>query len=160
VLDAVRSIPGVRYAVPLFSGGALVKLADGTYQSVSVIGLDDTSLFGRPPLLEGRIEDIYAENGFIVVKDTEYVKLGKPRIGTESQLNDNGGVIVGIAKVASSGLFGVPTLYTTFNRALQYLPNPRFTISYVLVEPKTPDDIAGIKQRVAALGYVALTANE
>ena len=48
VLDAVRSMQGVKYAVPLYSGGALVKLPDGTYQSVTVIGLDDNSLFGRP----------------------------------------------------------------------------------------------------------------
>ena len=31
VLDAVRSITGVKYAVPLYSGAALVKLHDGTY---------------------------------------------------------------------------------------------------------------------------------
>jgi len=30
VLDAVRSMQGVKYAVPLYSGGGLVKLADGT----------------------------------------------------------------------------------------------------------------------------------
>jgi hypothetical protein len=58
-------------------------------------------------------------------------------------------VIVGIAKVASSGLFGVPTLYTTYNRALQYIPNTRFTISYLLVEPKSAADVAAIKQQVA-----------
>ena len=57
-------------------------------------------------------------------------------------MNDHRGVIVGIARVASSGLFGVPTLYTTYERALQYLPNPRFTISYILVEPKSPADVA------------------
>jgi putative ABC transport system permease protein len=160
VLDAVRSIQGVDYAVPLYSGGALVKLSDGTFQSVTVLGLDDTTLFGRPRLLEGRIEDIYAENGFVVVKDTEFRKLGNPRIGTEFQVNDNRGVIVGIAKVTSGGLFGMPTLYTTYARALQYLPNPRFTISYVLVEPKSPADIPRIKQQVQALGYLALTKEE
>lgn len=160
VLSAVRSIQGVDYAVPLYSGGALVKLSDGTFQSVTVLGLDDTTLFGRPRLLEGRIEDIYAENGFVVVKDTEFRKLGNPRIGTEFQVNDNRGVIVGIAKVTSGGLFGMPTLYTTYARALQYLPNPRFTISYVLVEPKSPGDIPRIKQQVQALGYLALTKEE
>ncbi len=65
-----------------------------------------------------------------------------PKIGTEFELNDHRGVIVGIAHVASSGLFGVPTLYTTYNRALQYIPNTRFTISYLLVEPKTAADVA------------------
>lgn len=52
ILDEVRSIPGVKYAVPLYSGGALVKLGNGAYQSVSILGLDDYSLFGRPLLLE------------------------------------------------------------------------------------------------------------
>ena len=54
VLDAVRSINGVKYAVPLYSGGALVKLHDGTYQPVMVVGLDDASLFGRPELSGGK----------------------------------------------------------------------------------------------------------
>jgi hypothetical protein len=77
VLDAARSVTGVNYAVPVYSGGALVKLADGTYQAVNVVGLDDTSLFGRPQLLQGKIEDIYGENAFIVVKDPEFPKLEK-----------------------------------------------------------------------------------
>ena len=160
VLDEVRSIPGVKYAVPLYSGGALLKLNDGTYQSANVIGLDDTSLFGRPMLLAGNIEDIFAENAFVAVKDSEFYKLHDPAVGTEFELNDHRGVIVGIARVASSGLFGVPTLYTTYNRALQYIPNTRFTITYLLVEPKTLADVPRIKQQVAAAGYLALTKEE
>jgi len=160
VLDSVRSMDGVKYAVPLYSGGALVKLNDGTYQSVSVIGLDDTSLFGRPELLQGKIEDIYAENGFIVVRDADFVKLGNPEIGSEFQLNDHRCVVVGIAKVPASGLFGIPTVYTTYNRAIQYIPSPRYTISYVLAEPKNPSDVAAIKQQVEALGYLAITQEE
>lgn len=160
VLDAVRSIQGVKFAVPLYSGGALVKLPDGTYQSVTVIGLDDTSLFGRPALIEGNIEDIYAESGFVVVRDAEYAKLQNPHIGSEIELNDHRGVVVGLAKVTTSGLYGTPTLYTTYERAIQYVPNPRYTISYVLVEPKTPSDIPRIKREVEALGYNARTKEE
>jgi putative ABC transport system permease protein len=160
VLDAVRSMHGVKYAVPLYSGGGLAKLPDGAYQSVNIIGLDDTSLLGRPNLIEGRIEDIYAENGFIAVRDAEFSKLENPHIGSEFALNDNRGVIVGIATVDTSGLYGTPTLYTTYERAVQYLPNPRYTISYVLVEPKSPSDIQRIKQQVEALGYLALTKEE
>jgi putative ABC transport system permease protein len=159
VLDAVRSMRGVAYAVPLYTGGTLIKLASGKYQPVSIVGLDD-NLVGRPQLIEGRIEDIYGENAFIAVKDTEFPKLDNPRVGTEFQVNDNRGVIVGIAKVVSGGLFGVPTLYTTYKRAIQYLPNPRFTISYILVEPKTPGDAPVIAQQVHDLGYRALTKDE
>ncbi|HVP66925.1 MAG TPA: ABC transporter permease [Anaeromyxobacteraceae bacterium] len=160
VLDAVRSTNGVRYAVPLYSSAALVKLANGTYQAVTVIGLDDASLLGRPNLVEGRVEDLYGENAFAVVRDSEYPKLGRPKLGTEFELNDHRAVITGIAEVAVSGLFGIPTLYTTYSRAIQYIPSMRFTISFVLVEPTSREAIPGIQRAVRALGYEALTAEE
>ena len=158
--DEVRSMDGVSYAVPIFIGGAMVKLTDGTYQAVSVVGIDDESLFGRPELEQGNIQDIYADNAFIVVDDAEFSKLRNPKIGSTFELNNNRISIVGIAKVASNGLNGVPTLYTTYNRAIQYIPQMHFTLSYVLVQPKSDAAVAGIKQKVAKLGYVAFTKDE
>ncbi len=160
ILDAVRSMNGVKYAVPIYSGGALVKLKNGDYQYVTVLGLDDTSLYGRPMLIEGNIDDIYTENAFVVVKDAEFAKLGNPKVGTEFEINDHRGVIVGIAKVTVSGLFGVPTLYTTYKRAISYIPTTRFTSAFILVDPKTTDDVPYIKQQVKELGYLALTKEE
>jgi putative ABC transport system permease protein len=160
LLDAVRSMDGVSYAVPLFIGGALVKLDSGTYQSVNVVGLDDTSLFGRPELEQGNIQDIYADNAFMVVNDAEFSKLENPKVGTVFELNDHRGVIVGIARVAANGLNGVPTVYTTYSRAIEYIPTTRFTISYVLAQAKSDAAVAGIKRQVAQLGYVALTKDE
>jgi len=158
VLDAVRSMNGVRWAVPLFSGAALVKLQSGVYQPVTVIGLDDTTLFGRPRLIAGQIEDIFADDAFIVVRDPEYAKLDSPALGTTFEINDHRGVIVGIAKVPISGLFGIPTLYTTYRRAIEDIPRPRYTLSYILVEPKSAADVPAIVAGVEALGYRALTA--
>jgi putative ABC transport system permease protein len=160
LLDAVRSMDGVRYAVPIFIGGAQVRLASGTYQSVTVIGLDDTSLFGRPELLQGSIEDIYADNSFVVVRDVEFPKMENPKIGTAFELNDHRGVIVGIARVAANGLNGVPTLYTTYSRAIEYIPSMRFTMSYVLLEARDPRAVPDIQRQVAKLGYRALTKDQ
>jgi putative ABC transport system permease protein len=160
LLDAVRSMDGVSFAVPLFIGGALVKLDSGTYQSVTVVGLDDSSLFGRPELEQGNIQDIYGDNAFLVVDDAEFSKLENPKIGTTFELNDNRGSIVGIARVAENGLNGVPTLYTTFSRAKEYIPSTRFTISYILVQAKSDAAVAGIKAQVAKLGYLAFTKDE
>jgi putative ABC transport system permease protein len=67
---------------------------------------------------------------------------------------------VGIAAASSSGLFGIPTLYTTFSRARQYIPSTRFTAAYILVDPKSDSDIAGIKAAVSKIGYLALTREE
>jgi putative ABC transport system permease protein len=160
VLDAVRSIDGVKYAVPLFSGSGLVKLGDGKYQATNIVGLDDATLFGRPELLEGDIFNIYNNDAYVVVKDAQYRKLNAPKIGTTFEVNDHRGVVVGIAKAFVSGLFGTPTLYTTYKRAIADLPTTRFTMSYVLVEPKNTSDISAIKKQVQKLGYMALTQDE
>lgn len=160
ILDSVRSINGVKYAVPLYAGVALVKLHDGFYQPATVLGLDDASLVGRPQLIAGKIEDIFADNGFIVVKDEEFPKLGNPELGSTFEINDHRAVVVGIARVSSSTLFGMPTLYTTFKRAIQYIPSPRFTMAYILVEPKSSQDIPHIKAQVAQAGYIARTNSE
>ncbi len=160
VLSKTRSIDGVKYAVPIYFGNALVKLKSGAYQAVSVIGLDDATLYGRPELIEGKIEDIYAESAFFVVKDAEFKKLENPVIGTEFEINDHRGLVVGLAKVATGGLFGIPTVYTTYNRAITYIPSMRFTTSYILIEPKSDADIPFIQQQVKKLGYQALTRDQ
>jgi putative ABC transport system permease protein len=157
VLAAARSIPGVKYAVPIYLGGGLVRLGNGNYQAVSVVGLDDSTLYGRPEMLQGKIEDIFAENAFIVVEDAEFDKLGNPQLGTEFEINDHRGRVTGIAKVASSGLFGVPTLYTTYSRAITYIPTAHYTTSFVLIEPKRDEDIPFIQQEIQKIGYQALT---
>ena len=158
VLDVVRSIPGVDYAVPLYLGGGLVRLENGDYQGATVVGLDDATLFGRPSLVEGQLSDIYRNNAFFVVRDANYAKLGSPRLGTTFEINDHRGVIAGIASVAVGSLFGLPTLYTTYERATQDLPSTRYVMSFILVRPKSPAAVAGIQRAVHALGYRALTA--
>ena len=160
VLSSARSINGVKYAVPIYFGNALVKLKSGAYQAVSVVGLDDATLYGRPELIEGKIEDIYAESAFFVVKDSEFKKLESPTIGTEFEINDHRGLVVGLAKVTSGGLFGIPTVYTTYNRAITYIPSMRFTTSYILIEPKSEADIPFIQQQIKKLGYQALTRDQ
>jgi putative ABC transport system permease protein len=126
---------------------------------VAVIGLDDTSLFGRPELIAGRIEDLYADDAFAVVRDSEFPKLNNPTIGTTFEINDHRGIVVGIATVPISGLFGIPTLYTTYRRAIEDIPNARYTLSYVLVQPKSADVVPEIIAEVRQLGYRALTAD-
>jgi len=157
VLDGVRSIPGVKYAVPLYSGAGLVRLANGNYQPVTIVGLDDTSLLGRPNMIAGNVEDVYADDSVIAIVDSEYPKLHEPKVGTTFEINDRRAVVVGLAEVPESGLFGLPTLYTTYNRATEYVPSGRYTVSYVLVEPDSPAAIPSIEAAVHALGYVART---
>jgi len=92
-----------------------------------------------------------------VVDDAELYKLENATIGAQFQLNEQRGIIVAVATVASSGLFGMPALYTTYSRAIQYIASTRFTISYIVLEPKSSDAVVHIQQQVRRLGYEALT---
>jgi len=82
-------------------------------------------------------------------------KLGRQHIDKRPQ-----GVIVSVARVGVSSLFGMPTLDTTYNRAIQYIPSMRFTISYILIEPKNIEAMPYIKEQIKSLGYEALTKEE
>lgn len=160
VLDYVRSIKGVAMAVPIYFGSGLVKLPDGRYQGANIIGLDDTTLFGRPPIIKGDLNKIYNSDAFIGVVDSDYRKLGSPGIGSVLSINDHRAVIVALAKPASGGLFGTPTLYTTYTRATQDLPQTRYSMSYILLNPKSNADIPYIQEQVKKLGYKALTQKQ
>lgn len=160
VLDFVRSIKGVKYAAPLYSGAGLVKLKDGTYQAATIIGLDDATLLGRPKLINGNINALFNDDAYIVIHDAEYYKLNSPLIGDTFEVNDHRGVIIGMGTALVNGLFGTPTLYTTYSRAVSDLPTTRFTLSYILVEPRSIQDIPYIQKQIAQLGYSALTRQQ
>lgn len=160
ILDAIRSIDGVKFAVPIYYGSGNVRLNSGRYQSVTIIGLDDATLFGRPNVVLGSINTIYNNDAYIVIKNAEYTKLDNPKIGDSFEINDHRGAIGAIAKNAVNGIFGIPTLYTTYSRAIRTLPGTRFTITYILADSKDNFAINNIKQQVAKLGYIARTEQE
>ena len=57
-LYQVASIKGIEWAVPLYKGSIQARLANGTFQTCNVIGIDDATLIGGPgKMLEGRLED-------------------------------------------------------------------------------------------------------
>src|SRR5437762_11102139 len=43
-VDRVRSVPGVRWAVPFYKGSARVIAADGQFRQTTLLGVDDASL--------------------------------------------------------------------------------------------------------------------
>ena len=159
MLDAVKSIPGVKYAAPLIINVQLMKLSNGHHQMIEVVGLDDMSLLGQPEMTQGNIKMLYRKDAYIGIENAEYEKLNNPGVGTTFEIDHQPGIIVGIGNKPVVGLYGMPTLYTTYSRAAEFLP-PHSSLSYVLVEPKSLDDIPNIKARVQTLGYIALTQQE
>ena len=162
-VTVVRSVPGVDWAVPLYKGLQRARLADGNYEQISLVGLDATTLIGRPAMiLKGRIEDLRAPET-VVVDQWAVERLGgaeKIKVGTVFEINDRIARVVGIAKTQKS-FQNVPYVYTTYDRALAYTPPERRKLSYVLAKPvegMAPETLA--RRIHAETGLGAYTANE
>ncbi len=168
-LYRVRGISGVEWAMPLYKGLLKVRLADGTFQTCNVIGLDDTTLVGGPAvMLEGTLADLRRSDAVIVDIDGARDKLGKPspesggkniplKIGDSLELNDHRATIVGIAKVTRT-FQSQPVIYTTYSRAKSYAPRERRLLSFVLVKAKQGQDPQELIERIrATTGLAAYT---
>ena len=58
-VSRVRSVAGVEWAVPLQASILQSKLSDGNFKPIMIIGLDNTTLVGRPSrMMAGRLEDV------------------------------------------------------------------------------------------------------
>lgn len=171
-LYRVRGITGVEWAMPLYKGLLKARLADGTFQTCNVVGLDDATLIGGPPvMLEGKLEDLRRSDGVIVDKDGAKDKLAKPsltpggkpvplKVGDSLELNDRRAIVVGIAKVTRT-FQSQPVVYTTYSRAKSYAPRERKLLSFVLVKAKKGENPVELARRISdRTGLAAYTRDD
>ncbi|XSC47344.1 ABC transporter permease [Bradyrhizobium sp. RDT10] len=154
-VSRVRGVEGVGWAVPIYKGNTRVRLADGNFQNSVLIGLDDTTLIGGPPImLSGVLADLRRADGVIVSADGANNRLAHPnprpgepaiplRIGDVIEMNERRAVIVGISEATTTNT-GVPTIYTTYSRAKSYVPSERKTLSFVLVKTTAGTDVSQV----------------
>ncbi len=156
-LYRVRGIEGVEWATPLYKGLIKARLANGNFQTCNVIGLDDATLIGGPPLmLEGRLEDLRRSDAVIIDRDGAVEKLGLPgpdgkpvplKVGDTLELNDRRAMVVGIAKTTRT-FQSQPVVYTTYTRAMMYAPRERKLLSFILVKAKPGEDPKAVTERI------------
>jgi putative ABC transport system permease protein len=161
----IRSVKGVSWAVPLFQGFSQAKLRDGSSKLVTLIGIDSTTLIGAPAhLVAGHIEDLRQPNG-VIIDEYGTERLASPggrrlSLGDTFELNDREARVVGICR-AQRSFTGGPYLFTTYDRAMQYVPAQRKMLTFVLA---APDDGVSTKQAVANIrretGLAAFTERQ
>jgi putative ABC transport system permease protein len=166
----VRGVEGVEWAVPLYKGSLAARLADGTFQSCVLIGLDDETLIGGPPkMLAGTLSDLRQSDAVIVDVVGAEGKLAKIlsdgrrvplRIGDEIELNDNRAVVVGICEVTQT-FQANPVIYTTYSRATTFSPQQRKMLSFVVAKAKPGRDLPALCERIHQLtGLKAYTSDQ
>jgi len=160
MVQRVRGVEGVDWAVPLYKGLLKARLEDGNFQSVVVMGLDDATLIGGPPeMVTGSLADLRRADGVIVDLVGATDKLAKPpkvpggkkvplAIGDVLEINDNRAVVVGISRNTRT-FQSQPVVYTTYLRALSIAPPERRLLSFVLVKAKPGQDPKALCARIA-----------
>ncbi|HVU25438.1 MAG TPA: ABC transporter permease [Opitutus sp.] len=151
-INRVRSVDGVAWAAPLYTGMLRARLADGSFKFVQLIGLDAATFAGAPrELVAGRLEDLRMPNTVIVdvygIKKLSERRARPIGIGDTFEINDHEARIVGIVKTQLS-FSGNPNIYTTYDRAVQYAPGQRKMLSSILAAPKPGLDAATVARRI------------
>jgi putative ABC transport system permease protein len=155
-LIEVRSVPGVAWAVRLYKGQGRLKLQPdgqyplGTYQQVILLGLDDATLVGAPrQMVLGSLADLRQPDA--VIMDEEGYRFLWPKeplqLGKVFEMNDHRAVLVGLCR--SSPTFQTfPVIYTRYSQALEFVPQERRVLSFVLAQPEPGQSTAEVCHRI------------
>lgn len=159
-LQRIRSVPGVLWAEPFFTGRASADLPSGATRIVNLIGIDRTTMVGQPPLVTaGRLEDLRIQGG-VLVEESSRAKLDNVSIGDTLKLNDKRAVVVGYCQ-AKPGFDSPAVIYTTFANAITFQPLGRNTVPYILVKVKPEVGLQAVQASINALpGVKALSWSE
>jgi len=171
-LIRVRGIIGVEWAVPLYKGLLKARLEDGNFQIVNVLGLDDATLIGGPPMMiQGSLNDLRKQDAIIVNDVGAATRLAKRpkepgagatplQVGEILEINDKRAVVVGICRVSRT-FQSQPVIYTTYSRATTFAPKERKLLSFVLVKAADGVDPKSLADRIRqGTGLAAYTAED
>jgi putative ABC transport system permease protein len=162
-LYQVQGVPGVAWAVRLCKGQARMKLFDGKYQQAIVLGLDDATFVGAPrEILIGSLAALKTPDAVLMDEvGYHYLWPGQPlQVGRTFEMNDHRAVLVGVCK-ASRTFQTFPILYTRYNLALQFVPQERRILPFVLVKAKSDQALSEVCEQISAqTGLEALPREE
>jgi len=168
-LQRVRSVDGVRWAVPLFRDELPVRPEGGRFEGCIVTGIDDQTLIGGPPeMVKGRIEDLRRQDAVIVDQAGAAGELARTvngksvplDVGDSVDINDHHAIVVGICKV-STVFESNPVVYMMYSRAVSVAPPQRQLLTYVLVKARDGVDPAALCNSIRkATGLAALTRRQ
>jgi putative ABC transport system permease protein len=166
----VRGVDGVEWAVPIYKSYVPVRLADGTRKLVRMVGIDDATLTGGPPVMvEGELAALKQDRAILVdAKDAEEALalvrgIGgegpRPlRVGDRVDVNDHETIVVGTF-TRTTEFFWDALIFTTYSRALAMAPPERRSLGYVLAKVRAGEEPAAVAARIeASTGLRALTA--
>jgi putative ABC transport system permease protein len=160
----IRSVPGVAWAAPVYVGMAQARMLDGgVTKTVTLVGLDATTFSGAPTsFLEGSILQLREADSVIIDELNSKLFLARDgqhplKVGDTFEMNDRTARVVGLCQAAPT-MGGGSYIFTTYDRAVNYAPNQRKMLSFVLVQPDPGVDARELAARISVTtGLLART---
>lgn len=161
-LYRVRGVEGVEWAVPLYKGLGVIRPGNKQVQQIILMGVDNFSLIGQPPkMILGAWHDLKHPDALIIDKaGWEYIWPGeKFTLGRVVELNDKRAKIVGICE-ATPPFMTFPIVYTKYSNAMNYLPQGRETMSFIIAKAKEGYNSSTVARNISQQTKLqALTSN-
>lgn len=149
-LTNVRSIPGIKWAIPFYKGVATIRMPEGKTQQVQLLGIDDVSLIGGcSKMVQGDKRSIQKpESAIMDVSGYQFTWPNQPFIlGKVMELNDNRLVLNGLCDSRPTFLT-FPIIYTSYNAARELTPPTRKNLPFILVKAQDGVDPKVLTQRI------------
>jgi putative ABC transport system permease protein len=147
LLDVVRSVPGVKWAVPIDRANLPLVTQSGVFQVCDLFGVDDVTLIGAPRnMIAGSITDLRREGGVIVDVYSARGLLAKTqpngtkvplKIGDELEINSRRAVVVGLCKI-TQGFYPQPIIFTSYSQFKLFNPTSKNFFSFIAAK-SVPD---------------------
>lgn len=143
----IRSVSGVDAAEPYLVGHSTMTLPSGAFEQVVVVGCDTASLLGNAwSMSEGRSSSLRHHEG-IIVDRFENEKLEHPRIGEVREIGGRRARVVGFSE-GIVGFLVTPYVFSTLERATDYLSKPPEACSYFLVKLHSGASAAAVSREI------------
>ncbi len=147
----VRAVAGVKAAEPYLLGFTEMTLPGGGFENVLVVGVERASRLGDPWNYADGTPSAILQNDGIVVDLCESDKLDYPVVGELREVGRRRARVVAQTQGIMNFLV-TPYVFTTYERALDYLRKFPDSCSYILVQldpqADTEQVCAAIKQRL------------
>ena len=180
-LSRVRSVTGVRSAVPMALAQADARFPNGQFQSFQVIGVDDATLTGVPLMKDGSTAAVLRAPDAVIVDEggtsgkletparkADQWPRGKPHLdvptrpliaGDELLINDTRVRVAG-QSVALPRFPPRPLLFTTYSTAERILLPERRRLTFVLATAAPGVDARTLATRIEAATDLRARASE
>ena len=143
----IRDIEGVDQAEPYVVSTAIMKLGNGKFEGVLVVGSDSASMLGGPwKMAQGSVDELRSSDAISIDK-LDLERLSNPKIGDVLEIN---GVRARVAAMTDGivGFITTPYVFTTLGRARNYASIPDGMCSYFLVTVRPGYDVGEVTKQI------------